>query len=107
MEELIFFKQFLSFPNPSFKKEAINSIYRAFKSSNLNARENELVCVTSANSFLASHLIKKLLADGYLVRVTIQHPGFIFFSFIFLEILQFLCFFFIYNLFIWAMNSGF
>ena len=37
--------------------------------------ERRIVCVTSANSCLGAHLAKKLLARGYLVRVTIQNPG--------------------------------
>lgn len=37
-------------------------------------RERLLVCVTSCNSYFGSHLVKKLLARGYLVRSTIQYP---------------------------------
>lgn len=44
-------------------------------SCSLNARDRKIVCVTSGNSYLGSHLIKKLLAYGYLVRVTIQNQG--------------------------------
>ncbi|KAJ8751847.1 hypothetical protein K2173_026045 [Erythroxylum novogranatense] len=36
--------------------------------------EIKLVCVTSGNSFLGSHVVKELLARGYLVRVTLQNP---------------------------------
>ncbi|KAJ4833259.1 hypothetical protein Tsubulata_005093 [Turnera subulata] len=42
-------------------------------SSCLNAREKQLICVTSGNSFLGSCIVKELLARGYLVRVTIQN----------------------------------
>lgn len=41
----------------------------------LHSRERKIVCVTSGNSYLGAHLTKKLLARGYLVRVTIQSPG--------------------------------
>ncbi|KAL3526679.1 hypothetical protein ACH5RR_011335 [Cinchona calisaya] len=41
---------------------------------NLYSRERKIVCVTSANSYFGAHLTKKLLARGYLVRVTIQNP---------------------------------
>lgn len=44
-------------------------------SCSLNARDRKIVCVTSGNSYLGSHLIKKLLAYGYLVRVTIQNQA--------------------------------
>ena len=44
-------------------------------SSGLSAREKKLICVTSGNSYLGSFIVKELLARGYLVRVTIQHPG--------------------------------
>lgn len=40
-----------------------------------DARERKLVCVTSGNSNLGSHIVKALLARGYLVRVTIQNQG--------------------------------
>lgn len=36
------------------------------------AKERRLVCVTSANSLLAKHVVKQLLARGYSVRVTLQ-----------------------------------
>jgi hypothetical protein len=39
------------------------------------ARKRGLVCVTSGNSYLASHIVKELLAHAYSVRVTIQHQG--------------------------------
>ncbi|XP_059670545.1 cinnamoyl-CoA reductase-like SNL6 [Cornus florida] len=42
-------------------------------SCSLSARERKLVCVTSGNSYFGSHLVRKLLAHGYLVRVTIQN----------------------------------
>lgn len=42
---------------------------------NLYSRERKIVCVTSGNSYFGAHLIKKLLARGYLVRVTIQYQG--------------------------------
>ncbi|KDP24364.1 hypothetical protein JCGZ_25660 [Jatropha curcas] len=70
MEEVMLSKQFSLL---TFKEEEIHCIGRAFNGSNLLARENKLVCVTSGNSFLGSHIVKKLLADGYLVRVTIQN----------------------------------
>lgn len=38
-------------------------------------RERLLVCVTSGNSHFGSHLVKKLVARGYLVRAAVQHPG--------------------------------
>ncbi|MCD7450702.1 hypothetical protein HAX54_008156 [Datura stramonium] len=41
----------------------------------LNARDRKIVCVTSGNSYFGSHLIKKLLACGYLVRVIIQNQA--------------------------------
>lgn len=41
----------------------------------LRATERKLVCVTSGNSYLGAHLVKALLAHGYLVRVTIQNQG--------------------------------
>lgn len=41
----------------------------------LNARDRKIVCVTGGNSYFGSHLIKKLLAYGYLVRVIIQNQG--------------------------------
>lgn len=44
-------------------------------SGSLHSRERKIVCVTSGNSYLGAHLTKKLLARGYLVRVTIQTPG--------------------------------
>lgn len=44
-------------------------------SCSLNARDRKIVCVTSGNSYFGSHLIKKLLVCGYLVRVTIQNQG--------------------------------
>ncbi|OIT05786.1 hypothetical protein A4A49_21547 [Nicotiana attenuata] len=44
-------------------------------SCSLNARDRKIVCVTSGNSYFGSHLIKKLLACGYLVRVTIQNQA--------------------------------
>nr|AIX92150.1 cinnamoyl-CoA reductase 1 [Betula platyphylla] len=36
-------------------------------------RRRELVCVTSGNSYLGSHIVKELLAHGYPVRVTVQY----------------------------------
>ncbi|KAL6994054.1 hypothetical protein U1Q18_012160 [Sarracenia purpurea var. burkii] len=47
----------------------------SFKQANcsLSARERRVVCVTSGNSYLGSLLVKKLLARGYLVRVTLQN----------------------------------
>lgn len=36
-------------------------------------RDELLACVTSGNSRFGSHLVKKLLARGYLVRATIQY----------------------------------
>lgn len=44
-------------------------------SCSLNARDRKIVCVTSGNSYFGSHLIKKLLACGYLVRVVIQNQA--------------------------------
>ncbi|CAN4082794.1 unnamed protein product [Withania somnifera] len=44
-------------------------------SCSLNARDRKIVCVTSGNSYFGSHLIKKLLACGYLVRVIIQNQA--------------------------------
>ncbi|XP_016462186.1 cinnamoyl-CoA reductase-like SNL6 [Nicotiana tabacum] len=44
-------------------------------SCSLNARDRKIVCVTSGNSYFGSHLIKKLLVCGYLVRVTIQNQA--------------------------------
>lgn len=44
-------------------------------SHSFNEREKKLICVTSGNSYLGSFIVKGLLAHGYLVRVTIQHPG--------------------------------
>nr|KJB08447.1 hypothetical protein B456_001G082300 [Gossypium raimondii] len=44
-------------------------------SCSFNAREKKLICVTSGNSYLGSFIVKELLAHGYLVRVTIQHPA--------------------------------
>lgn len=38
-------------------------------------RRRELVCVTSGNSYLGSHIVKELLAHGYPVRVTVQYQG--------------------------------
>ncbi|XP_050226927.1 cinnamoyl-CoA reductase-like SNL6 [Mercurialis annua] len=67
----------LSLPviGPAFKVEETNcnGFGRARLSSSLNARENKLVCVTSGNSYLGSQIVKNLLANGYLVRVTIQN----------------------------------
>ncbi|XP_042969384.1 cinnamoyl-CoA reductase-like SNL6 [Carya illinoinensis] len=39
----------------------------------LSARKRDLVCVTSGNSYLDSHIVKELQAHGYPVRVTIQN----------------------------------
>ncbi|KAJ9147405.1 hypothetical protein P3X46_029570 [Hevea brasiliensis] len=58
---------------PAFQAEEVHCTGRAFSSS-LSAREKKLVCVTSGNSCLDSHIVKELLANGYLVRVTIQNP---------------------------------
>nr|DAD35199.1 TPA_asm: hypothetical protein HUJ06_005839 [Nelumbo nucifera] len=41
----------------------------------LSTSERKLICVTSANSFLASLILKQLLARGYLVRATVQNQG--------------------------------
>ncbi|KAF8407926.1 hypothetical protein HHK36_007066 [Tetracentron sinense] len=41
--------------------------------SSLSARERKVVCVTSGNSYLGSHIVKELLARGYLVRITVQN----------------------------------
>ncbi|GMP28482.1 hypothetical protein CsSME_00004003 [Camellia sinensis var. sinensis] len=38
-------------------------------------KERELLCVTSGNTCLGSHLVKKLLSRGYFIRVTIQNQG--------------------------------
>jgi nucleoside-diphosphate-sugar epimerase len=39
------------------------------------SKKKDLVCVTGANGFVASWLIKCLLADGYTVRGTVRDPG--------------------------------
>lgn len=59
-----------------FMEEYAESIIRANNfTSNLYSRERKTVCVTSVNSYFGAQLAKKLLAHGYLVRVTIQSPG--------------------------------
>lgn len=42
----------------------------------LGLHARKLVCVTSGNSNLGTRLAKLLLRRGYLVRVTVQHPGY-------------------------------
>lgn len=42
----------------------------------LGLHERKLVCVTSGNSNLGTRLAKLLIRRGYLVRVTVQHPGY-------------------------------
>ena len=59
---------------PVLKKKQQNRINNS-SSCNLSARKRELVCVTSGNSYLGSHIVKELLAYGYPVRVTIQNQG--------------------------------
>jgi hypothetical protein len=39
------------------------------------SKKKDLVCVTGATGFVASWLIKCLLADGYTVRGTVRDPG--------------------------------
>ncbi|KAI5665819.1 hypothetical protein M9H77_15672 [Catharanthus roseus] len=59
-----------------FMEEYAESIIRANNfTSNLYSRERKTVCVTSVNSYFGAQLAKKLLAHGYLVRVTIQSPA--------------------------------
>ncbi|KAK9272910.1 hypothetical protein L1049_003289 [Liquidambar formosana] len=58
---------------PAFWEEQRKCVGRAFSCS-LGATERKLVCVTSGNSYLGSHLVRELLAHGYLVRVTLQNP---------------------------------
>ncbi|EEF28742.1 cinnamoyl-CoA reductase, putative [Ricinus communis] len=59
---------------PAFKAEPSHCFGNggAFGSS-LIAGDNKLVCVTSGNSYLGANIVKKLLANGSLVRVTIQN----------------------------------
>lgn len=59
---------------PILKKKQQNRINNS-SSCKLSARKRELVCVTSGNSYLGSHIVKELLAYGYPVRVTIQNQG--------------------------------
>ncbi|XP_057467969.1 cinnamoyl-CoA reductase-like SNL6 [Actinidia eriantha] len=55
------------------RDEQIRGCIGSVFSCSLSARERELVCVTSGNSYLGSHVVKKLVARGYLVRVTVQN----------------------------------
>lgn len=59
----------------SLREEQKNCVNCAFGCSLDIAREKNLVCVTSGNSYLGSHIVRALLARGYLVRVTIQNQG--------------------------------
>ncbi|KAL6324635.1 hypothetical protein AAG906_013448 [Vitis piasezkii] len=68
-EEVVLSKPLLL---PSFKEEQQRKCVGNAFSSSLNTRERKLVCVTSGNSHLSSHIVRELLAGGYLVRVTIQ-----------------------------------
>ncbi|WKA03871.1 hypothetical protein VitviT2T_021953 [Vitis vinifera] len=68
-EEVVLSKPLLL---PSFKEEQQRKCVGNAFGSSLNARERKLVCVTSGNSYLSSHIVRELLAGGYLVRVTIQ-----------------------------------
>jgi uncharacterized protein YbjT (DUF2867 family) len=56
----------------ALKKKQQSRITNLSKCS-LSARKKDLVCVTSGNSYLGSHIVKELLANGYPVRVTIQN----------------------------------
>ncbi|KAK6927988.1 3-beta hydroxysteroid dehydrogenase/isomerase [Dillenia turbinata] len=58
---------------PLLQEEQKRHVSSKICTSNLYARERKLVCVTSGNSYLGFHLVKALLARGYLVRVTIQN----------------------------------
>ena len=58
----------------ALKKKQQSRITNLSKCS-LSARKKDLVCVTSGNSYLGSHIVKELLANGYPVRVTIQNQG--------------------------------
>ena len=72
-EEVVLSKPLLLLP--SFKEEQERKCLGNAFSSNLNTRERKLVCVTSGNSYLGSHIVKELLAAGYLIRLTIQKEG--------------------------------
>ncbi|KAJ4961045.1 hypothetical protein NE237_020955 [Protea cynaroides] len=41
---------------------------------NMKGNERKLVCLTGGNSYLGSHILKHLLARGYLVRLALQNP---------------------------------
>lgn len=71
MEGLIVLKHQVCCLREEEQKVCVNNAF----SCGLDAREGKLVCVTSGNSNLGSHIVKVLLARGYLVRVTIQNQG--------------------------------
>ncbi|XP_021817622.1 cinnamoyl-CoA reductase-like SNL6 [Prunus avium] len=69
MEGLVVLKHQVCCLREEEQKVCVNNAF----SCGLDAREGKLVCVTSGNSNLGSHIVKVLLARGYLVRVTIQN----------------------------------
>ncbi|KAK9924764.1 hypothetical protein M0R45_033115 [Rubus argutus] len=71
MEEVVVSKPWMI----SLREEQKNCVNYPFGCSLDIAREKNLVCVTSGNSYLGSHIVRALLARGYLVRVTIQNQA--------------------------------
>uniref|UniRef100_A0A2P2K6D0 Cinnamoyl-CoA reductase 2 n=1 Tax=Rhizophora mucronata TaxID=61149 RepID=A0A2P2K6D0_RHIMU len=71
MVEMVFSEPLV---RPRFTEKGNHCNGQAFSIGCLSVGENRLVCVTSGNSYLGSHMVKQLLAHGYLVRVTIQNP---------------------------------
>ncbi|XAR71342.1 Cinnamoyl-CoA reductase [Bertholletia excelsa] len=59
--------------DPPAMRDDQSRCYRNAFSCSFNARESGLVCVTGGNSYFGSALVKKLLARGYFVRVSIQN----------------------------------
>ncbi|XP_042500186.1 cinnamoyl-CoA reductase-like SNL6 [Macadamia integrifolia] len=64
-------------PSPPLCEQENNPWGRSFNGLGGNMKgseERRLVCLTGGNFYLGSHILKQLLARGYLVRLALQHP---------------------------------